>query len=87
MIERKRILATLDSVCIVCGQQYEAGHGRVLTCSEPCHEKLVQVLIKKYGEYKKVCSRVTGKYYRIPTRIIIEEGLTHHDLTKFPEWG
>lgn len=72
--------------CIVCGNQYELASGRSLTCSEECHERLINALTEKLGRFKKIRSMTTGKCYRVPTRTILEEGLTHHDLTKFPEW-
>jgi len=75
-----------DAVCVICGRHYECAAGRTFTCSDECHEKLVEILIERFGEYKKVCSMVTGKCYRVPTRTIIEQGITHDDLTKFPEW-
>lgn len=76
-------------VCVICGNHYDYGpnvSSRTLTCSDECHEKLVETLIQKFGEYKKVCSVVTGKCYQVPARTIIEKGLTYDDLVKFPEW-
>jgi len=84
---RQHRLSKVEFVCIICNRQYEAAKGsRILTCSDECHEKLVKILVQKLGEYKKVCSIATGKCYRVPTRTIIEKGLTHEDLVKFPEW-
>jgi len=74
--------------CFVCGTYYKMGEkgSRLVTCSDTCHEKFVERLIQEFGEFKKVCSLVTGKCYRVPTRVIIERGLTHEELVKFPEW-
>lgn len=72
--------------CFVCGTYYKIGEGsRLVTCSDKCHEQFVQHLIREFGEFKRVCSTVTGKCYRVPTRVIIEKGLTHDELVKFPE--
>ena len=49
-------------------------------------DEFIQRLIEEFGEFKKVCSMVTGKCYRVPTRHIIENGLTHDQLVQFPEW-
>jgi hypothetical protein len=46
----------------------------------------VSKLVKIFGEFKKVVDAVTGKAYRVPTRDIIEKGLRHADLVKYPEW-
>jgi len=56
------------------------------TCSDDCHEKLVEMLEREFGRYKKVVGVVTGKAYRVPTRDIIEKGLRYEDLGKYPEW-
>ena len=57
-----------------------------MTCSDDCHEKLVYVLEKEYGIYKKVVDLETGKTHKVPTRDIIERGLKHTDLKNYPEW-
>jgi hypothetical protein len=72
--------------CFICGRHYEEQQVRLLTCSDECHEKLLQRLIDEFGEFKKVCSAVTGKCYRVPTRHILEKGLRHDELVQFPEW-
>jgi len=53
---------------------------------EKMPRNLVEKLVKEFGEFKKVCSAVTGKCYRVPTRHIIEHGLTHDQLINFPKW-
>lgn len=72
-------------VCVMCGKSYIIG--REYTCSEECHEKFVEKLIEKFGEYKKVIDAETGKAYRVPTRHIVEEGLRYKDLINFPLWS
>lgn len=57
-----------------------------ITCSTDCHEKLVRHIEKEVGEYKKVIDQETGISYRVPTREIIEKGLTQKDLSKYPVW-
>jgi hypothetical protein len=71
-------------ICVVCGKAYVSGH--LYTCSQACHEKFAEVLCKMFGPYKKVVDAETGKAYRVPTIHIIEGGLRHADLVKYPEW-
>ena len=55
------------------------------TCSDQCHEKLVEDLEKAFGKDKKVVDLETGKTHLVPTKIIIEKGLNQQDLHKYPE--
>ena len=71
-------------ICMSCGKAYS--YGRLYTCSEACHKKFVFGLICHFGKHKRVIDAVTGKAYRVPTRDIIEKGLRHADLVKYPEW-
>lgn len=72
--------------CIVCGKPYAQAKGRLWTCSEACHKKFVDALVKQFGEFKKVVDIRTGKAYRVPTRYILEHGLKYEELPNFPEW-
>lgn len=58
-----------------------------LTCSEKCHEYFVKKLEKEFGESKIVIDETTGIAYKIPTRDVIEKGLTWKDLSKYPQWN
>lgn len=71
-------------VCVICGTSYIMG--RLFTCSEKCHKELVKKLVKKFGEFKKIVDAETGKAYRVPTADIVEHGLRHQDLKKYPMW-
>jgi hypothetical protein len=77
-------ITSRERTCVVCGSSYLGGH--VYTCSEICHEKFVSKLIAEFGEFKKVVDVMTRKAYRVPTRDIVEKGLRHRDLTKYPKW-
>jgi len=70
-------------LCWICGAQCTEF---LVTCSEECHEKLVDRLEREFGIYKRVVDNETGKTHRVPTRDIIEKGLRHQDLKKYPEW-
>ena len=72
-------------VCVICGKPYLIG--RLLTCSEECHRKLVERLIREFGECKKVVDVETGKAYKVPVRDIIEKGLKYKDLINYPPWN
>lgn len=58
-----------------------------LTCSEKCHEEFVKRLEKEFGAAKKVVDQVTGTVYKIPTRDLIEKGLTWENLHRYPVWN
>ena len=57
-----------------------------ITCSDMCHFRLVEHIIDEKGRYQKVIDAQTGKTHRVPTRLIIAEGLTQEHLKEFPEW-
>jgi len=69
--------------CVICGKQH---NNREFTCSDECHKKFVQEMIKQFGKYKRVEDMETGKEYKVPTEDIIEKGLKHADLVKYPKW-
>jgi hypothetical protein len=71
-------------ICVVCGKAHTSG--RLYTCSEKCHQKFIDELVEKFGEHKKIIDQVTGKAYKVPTRDILEKGLSHSNLPKYPEW-
>ena len=50
------------------------------------HERLIQELIARFGEYKKVVRVRTGVAYKVPTRDILEKGIREQDLDWYPEW-
>lgn len=53
----------------------------------PTGSKLIESeLIKRYGEFKKVMDMESGKSHKVPTVVIIREGINQHDLKNFPEW-
>ena len=57
------------------------------TCSEECHEKMVKEMEKDFGEFKKVIDQETMIAYKVPTRDIIEQGLSQEELKiKYPRW-
>jgi len=43
-------------------------------------------IIKEYGEFKKVINH-KGIAYRVPTIVIIREGIKEQDLCNFPLWS
>lgn len=66
------------AICIICGKSYT--DVRVLTCSQPCHDELVDRLVAQFGEFKIVVRASTGESFKVPTRDIIEKGLREQDL-------
>lgn len=72
-------------VCVVCGKSYIIGYES--TCSEECHKKLIDEMVAKFGEYKRIIDAETGKAYKVPIRDILERGLAWKDLIKYPEWA
>ena len=69
--------------CWICGSPCS---GDRVTCSDKCHENLVETLENEFGIYKKVVDIETGKTHRVPIRDIIEKGLGQQDLRRYPEW-
>ncbi len=57
-----------------------------ITCGNFCHEKFIIKMMKEHGLFKKVIDIETGIAYKIPTRLIIEEGLRQTELKNYPVW-
>lgn len=57
-----------------------------ITCSLVCHQELVIAAERDFGTFKKVVDETTDRAYKVPTRDIIEKGLTWADLVKYPAW-
>jgi len=49
-------------------------------------EMIERDIIKKFGEFKKITDITSGKSYKVPTIIIMREGIRQEDLKHFPEW-
>lgn len=70
--------------CVVCGVTYLPG--RDTTCCQECHDKLVNYMIWKHGEFKKVIRVTTGEAFKVPLRDILESGVREEELDKYPKW-
>lgn len=70
------------SHCWICGSPCLTGK---VTCSDTCHEILINWLEHVFGVYKQVVDIETGKHYKVPVRDIVERGLKHCDLVNYPE--
>jgi len=57
-----------------------------ITCSVECHSKFVEKMLEEFGEYKKITDNVSGLTYKVPTKQIVEEGITQDQLKDFPLW-
>lgn len=80
MMECLEIMA--EGKCVICGRKHSH---RVFTCSEECHEKFVEELIDRYGEFKKIV--VDGVAYKVPTVDIIEKGVKGWEVPeKYEVW-
>ncbi len=73
----------VKSIC--CNSDIES-HTKI-TCGNYCHDKFIIKMIKEHGLFKKVTDMESGISYKIPTRLIIEEGLKQQDLKKYPTWN
>lgn len=73
-----------NGLCIICNIPITIA-GR-MTCSEKCHGEFIWLSEKEFGIIKKVVDMTTGVVYKVPTRDIIEKGVTWKDLTKYPLW-
>lgn len=57
-----------------------------ITCSDECHYKFIEKMLEEFGEYKKITDETSGISYKVPTRQIVEEGITQNQLKNFPVW-
>lgn len=73
-----------SGLCIICSMPITIT-GK-MTCSEKCHNEFVNFGIKKFGIAKKIVDVTTGIAYKVPTKDIIEKGLSWKDLTRYPLW-
>jgi len=74
-------MVVMSRNCVICGRRIAT---RLLTCSERCHEELINRLVKEFGEYKIVVDAQTGLKHKVPTRDILEHGLRYDDLGVYP---
>lgn len=68
--------------CYSCGGPLP--EGRSVTCSPDCHEAFVAFCEATYGTHKNIARTGTGETFRVPTRDIIEKGITEQDLDQYP---
>jgi hypothetical protein len=54
------------------------------TCSDDCHEEYVRRLEREFGAEKIIVDAVTGLRHRVPTRVLVERGISHDKLARFP---
>lgn len=71
-------------ICVICGKPCTGG--REMTCSQSCHDKLGDLLVAQFGEFKKVVRARTNVAYKVPTREIFEKGIREQDLDRYPLW-
>ena len=81
-IEYSKEISDYKSVC--CNSDVEI-HSK-MTCSNFCQDKFVLKMIEKYGLFKKVVDIDSGIAYKVPTRLIIKEGLRQEELKNYPTW-
>ena len=77
------------SICRSCDSDYDLSQPGAweLTCSDSCHETLVDTLVQDFGLTKMVTSLRTGETHLVPTRDIIEKGIREQELDKYPVVG
>ena len=74
----------MDVKSICCNADIES-HQKI-TCGDYCHEKFIVKMMCEHGLYKKVTDQESGISYKVPTRVIIEEGIRYQDLKRYPTW-
>ena len=79
------ISSSIMDVKSVCCRSDIQSHQKI-TCSNYCHDKFLEQMIQRHGIFKKVIDAQTGLAYKIPTIIIIEDGLAQENLKKYPLW-
>ncbi len=43
-------------------------------------------MLAEFGNYKKITDEDSGLSYKVPTKQIVEEGITQDQLKNFPFW-
>jgi hypothetical protein len=62
-----------------------AARSRSYTCDDVCHAAWIASIIQWCGETREITHLESGKVYAVPTRVILEQGITGSDLDKYPE--
>ncbi len=75
-------ISDVKSVCC----DFDVVINNKITCSDFCHDQYIQKKIDEVGLFKKVVDISSGITYRVPTKLIIEEGLRQQDLKNYPIW-
>lgn len=85
---------TKIGMCVVCGDDVNLvlvstsmGQYPRRTCSDECHDVLIDTIESIVGKYKKVTRLETGVDYKVPTIDLIEKGIKEEDLDKYPIWN
>ncbi len=71
--------------CAACSRDLPSTRTRLLTCDERCHQAWIDRLVREQGETKRITDLSTGKTHLVPTRVILEQGVTGKDLAGYPE--
>lgn len=74
-----------QGVCPVCGNALPTPRLFTFTCNADCHKTWIDRLVEQHGAVKHITYAPTGKTYAVPTRVILETGITAADLPTFPE--
>lgn len=74
----------MDVKSVCCNSDVEINNK--ITCSDHCHDKYIEKMMIQCGLFKKVIDQKTNIAYKVPIRVIIEEGLKQEELKNFPEW-
>jgi len=71
-------------VCPACRRQLCSPRTHQFTCSADCHRIWIDSIVAEVGETRVVTDAVTGVSYRVPTRHILERGISRRQLAQFP---
>jgi hypothetical protein len=74
-------------ICPACGEALPAARAYLCTCSDACHRAWIDHLVARHGDTKEITHLETGTVYLVPTRVILERGISGRDLPRFPEKG
>jgi protein-arginine kinase activator protein McsA len=72
--------------CVVCSAEYNGQFKFGLTCCQECHDRFLNYMVFRYGEFKRVIRQSTGEAFKVPVRDIIEHGIKEQDLDRYPKW-
>lgn len=72
-------------ICATCEAPLLTPRQFTYTCDNVCHHAWIERLVRLHGETTNLTDAKTGKVYAVPTRVILETGVTTSTMKQYPE--